>query len=58
MPLSSRLISRGVMCWESPAVLQDGYLEKGMRRVTAWWRIVLGWMVVGDLAMLVKLVLV
>lgn len=29
-----------------------------MRRVTAWWRIVLGWMVVGDLAMLVKLGLV
>lgn len=23
MPLSSRLIGRGLMCWESPAVLQD-----------------------------------
>lgn len=57
MPLRSRLIGRGMMCWEKPSGV-IGYLEKRMRGVTAWWRIVLGWMVVGDLAMLVKLGLV
>lgn len=57
MPWRSRLIGRGLMCWEKPGGI-IGYLEKRMRGVTAWWRIVLGWMVVGDLAMLVKLGLV